>query len=70
VGNVYNVGICPICKAPIELEDTVMVEGSDNYELAIRMLADGKSVQEVQKEFCGYCGGHIPCGCPSPCPQS
>jgi len=47
----------------------IMVHGAKNFELAGRMLADGKSLKEVGHQFCGFCGNKMPCGCSDPSPQ-
>jgi len=47
----------------------VMVHGAENYEKAVNMFKNGMTMNEVQKEFCGFCGGKLPCGCSNPYPQ-
>lgn len=61
--NVYNVGICPRCEKPIIMNDTILVHGFKNLEIAFQMLEEKRSLREVSEEFCGYCGNHMPCNC-------
>jgi len=47
----------------------VMVHGADNFGLAVGMLKEGLPMGTVRRQFCGNCGGRLPCGCSNPHPQ-
>jgi len=83
--NVYYATICENCKKPTAMNVKIMVHGADNLNLAMKLLerqlveTEGVNIHEVdieqlvievKKQFCGYCGGHMPCGCPKPYSQA
>lgn len=71
MGNVYHIAMCSHCDRPIDCTQNIMVHRAVNFEKAAKLLNEPKNTFEmVARQFCAYCGGHIPCGCDHPDPQA
>lgn len=71
MGNAYQITVCEHCDKPTDCTRSIMVHRAANFALAAALLSDRKNTfKMVAKQFCGHCGGHLPCGCGHPTPQS
>jgi hypothetical protein len=57
--NAYEITVCPLCSKPIEVETTIVVHGSINYSTAMKLLKEGKSLEDVRELFCQRCGSFL-----------
>ncbi len=68
--NAYTLMQCPYCDKVIELggEDTltVMVHGAKNVQEITDRIKKGEPMFRIAPDFCGNCGGKLPCGCNDP----
>lgn len=69
--NNYTITKCTHCSKPIVVneEGTISTHGESNRTIAMDRISKGESIQSIAKDFCGYCGGLMPCGCGNPRPQ-
>jgi predicted nucleic-acid-binding Zn-ribbon protein len=66
--NAYYIVCCQHCGAHHTFDNSIMVHGGRNLDIAMEELKT-KKFEEVASRFCGYCGGRIPCNCGHERPQ-
>ena len=70
--NTYVMTRCSNCSEAIVVSErgTIMAHGATNANEVIRRICLGEVLTSIAKDFCGYCGGKMPCGCDNPSPQN